>query len=95
MERLVELLKTREYASLHHSFYTALPRITHAEIGEELKHWSTDELKAMQGEPMRGLGCDIRITEPAFCVRPRSGYPRGLDRRTGGAGWHFHGIPIG
>ena len=69
MERLVELLKTREYASLHHSFYTALPRITHAEIGEELKHWSTDELKAMQGELRRGLGCDIRMTEPACLLR--------------------------
>ena len=63
MERLVELLKTREFASLHHSFYTALPRITHAEIGEDLENWSTDELKVMQGEWRRGIRGAIRRAE--------------------------------
>ena len=50
MERLAELLKTREFGSLHHSFYTALPRITYADIGEELEGWDQEELKNMQGE---------------------------------------------
>jgi hypothetical protein len=54
MERLAELLKTREFGSLHHSFYTALPRITYADIGEDLNGWDSEELKNMQGvSPVR------------------------------------------
>lgn len=50
MERLAELLKTRDFGSLHHSFYTALPRITYAGIGEDVDGWDPAELQNMQGE---------------------------------------------
>jgi hypothetical protein len=50
MDRLASLLSSKEYGSLHHSFYTAFARITYAECKElETVEGMGEELKRMQG----------------------------------------------